>query len=32
MQDFARTSVAACFAPEELKAALRAELDPVTAG
>jgi adenosine deaminase len=32
MRDFARTSIAACFAPEELKAALRAELDPVTAG
>jgi adenosine deaminase len=31
MQDFGRTSIAACFAPEELKAALRAELDPVTA-
>jgi hypothetical protein len=32
MQDFGRASIAACFAPEELKAALRAELDPVAAG
>lgn len=29
MRDFARASIAACFAPEELKAALLAELGPV---
>jgi hypothetical protein len=31
MRDFAHASIAACFAPAELKAALSAELGPVTA-